>query len=300
MRTQPGTGELRALVYLDEVMGLAPPVGNPPPKKPILTLLKQARAFGVGLVLSTQNPVDLDYKAISNAGTWLIGRLQTDQDKNRLVDGLRSADGGVDIATVEQTISGLGKRQFMLRTTKSSSLPLLTSRWAMSYLAGPLTREQISTLMDPRREAIIGAAAANSAATRGSDAVAAAGTPPSRATEAAALADDESTVPPSLPDGIVPLTVRPSAPWLDQLGLDPDSHRLEPALAARVTLLFDDTKADLRHSEEWEAIIPLTGRSADVAEAVEVDFDDRDFTARDPDGVGLRPARVRHHHRGAP
>ncbi|MDH3294930.1 MAG: DUF853 family protein, partial [Acidimicrobiia bacterium] len=97
MRSQPGSGELRALVYIDEVMGLAPPVGNPPPKKPILTLLKQARAFGVGLVLSTQNPVDLDYKAISNAGTWLIGRLQTQQDKDRLVDGLKTADGSADI-----------------------------------------------------------------------------------------------------------------------------------------------------------------------------------------------------------
>ncbi len=293
MRTQPGTGELRALVYLDEVMGLAPPVGNPPSKKPILTLLKQARAFGVGLVLSTQNPVDLDYKAISNAGTWMIGRLQTDQDKNRLVDGLRSADGGVDIAAVEQRISGLGKRQFMLRTTKSSSLPLLTTRWAMSYLAGPLTREQITTLMDPVRDEILGATASRATgdATSGGAGTSAnpvtplddAGVAPGAA--AAPLADDESTVPPSLPDGIVPLTVRPSAPWLDQLGLDPDARRLEPALAARITLLFDDTKADLRHSEEWEAIVPLTGRSADVSVAVEVDFDDRDFTAEMPEGA---------------
>ena len=147
MRAQPGTAELRVLVYLDEVMGLAPPVGNPPAKKPILTLLKQARAFGVGLVLATQNPVDLDYKAISNAGTWLIGRLQTEQDKNRLIDGLRSADGATDVAAVESTISNLAKRQFMLRSARSSALPRLTSRWSMSYLAGPLTGDQISRLM---------------------------------------------------------------------------------------------------------------------------------------------------------
>ena len=144
MRTQSGTGELRAMVYIDEVMGLAPPVGNPPTKKPILTLLKQARAFGVGLVLSTQNPVDLDYKAISNAGTWLIGRLQTEQDKNRLIDGLRGADG------CGRHRRGRANHQRAWASGSSScapharaALPLLTTRWAMSYLAGPLTREQI-------------------------------------------------------------------------------------------------------------------------------------------------------------
>ncbi len=147
MRAQSGTGQLRCLIYIDEVMGLAPPNGNPSTKKPILTLLKQARAFGVGLVLSTQNPVDLDYKAISNAGTWMIGRLQTEQDKNRLVDGLRSADGSIDMGEVENRISQLGKRQFILRTTRSSALPLFTTRWAMSYLAGPMSRSQITELM---------------------------------------------------------------------------------------------------------------------------------------------------------
>ncbi len=291
MRTQAGTGELRAMIYIDEVMGLAPPVGNPPPKKPILTLLKQARAFGVGLVLSTQNPVDLDYKAISNAGTWLIGRLQTDQDKNRLVDGLRGADGAVDIGEVERTISGLGKRQFVLRTSKSTSLPLLTTRWAMSYLAGPLTREQISGLMHDKRAAEVAPAAASAPDAASSGAATASATAPtatasaSTAPTAPTLADDESTVAPSLPKGVVPLTVRASAPWLDTLDIDPTSTRLEPAFAARVNLMFDDTKADLRHTEEWEAILPLTGRSFDVAEAVEVDFDDRDFTDTLPDGA---------------
>ncbi len=281
MRTQSGTGELRALVYLDEVMGLAPPVGNPPTKKPILTLLKQARAFGVGLVLSTQNPVDLDYKAISNAGTWLIGRLQTDQDKNRLVDGLRGADGAVDIAEVERTISGLGKRQFVLRTSKSSALPMLTTRWAMSYLAGPLTREQIATLMDAKRDTEVGTPAATAPSTGGT----VAGSPSSAAAAAAPLADNESTVPPKLPSGVRPLTVRASAPWLETLRVDPTANRFEPSLAARVNLLFDDTKAELRHIEEWEAIIPLTGRVIDVDDAVEVDFDDRDFTDSMPDGA---------------
>jgi hypothetical protein len=222
--------------------------------------------------------VDLDYKAISNAGTWMIGRLQTDQDKNRLIDGLRGADGGVDVAAVERTISALGKRQFVLRTAKSSALPLFTTRWAMSYLAGPLTREQIATLMTSEKAAL---ESAQPAATQPASS---AGTQPAATAGGATLADDESSVPPSLPSGMVPLTVRPAAPWLDKLGIDPSSNRLEPALKARLNLLFDDTKADLRHAEEWEAIIPLTGKAVDLADAVEVDFDDRDFTDTIPSG----------------
>lgn len=273
MRNQPGTGELRALVYIDEVMGLAPPVGNPATKKPILTLLKQARAFGVGLVLSTQNPVDLDYKAISNAGTWLIGRLQTEQDKNRLVDGLRSADGGVDVAEVERIISGLGKRQFVLRTTRSSELPLLTTRWALSYLAGPLTREQIGELMADRVSTV-----PTAQVNQGAAAV-------SQPEAAPALADNESTMPPKIPDDVVVRYITPSAPWLDAVGGSAEGTRYQAVLAARINLLFDDTKADLRHTEEWEAIVPLTGDSVDTDLAIAVDFDDRDFVAEAPEGA---------------
>ncbi len=297
MRTQAGTGELRVLVYLDEVMGLAPPNGNPPPKKPILTLLKQARAFGVGLVLSTQNPVDLDYKAIGNAGTWMIGRLQTEQDKNRLIDGLRSADGGVDIGGVTETIGGLGKRQFMLRTTRSSKLPLLTTRWAMSYLAGPLTRKQIASLMASKAAALMAATVATaSAGDTGTDtpdrAVAAAGgpAPGSEPAPGPELADDESAVAPTVPDSLPVRYARSAAPWLTDLDATPGGDRLQPALAARVRLLFDETRADLRHSEEWEAIIPLQGDSIDVDNARPVDFDDRDFTTEaPPDPVYVLP-----------
>ncbi len=287
MRSQAGTGELRALVYIDEVMGLAPPVGNPPPKKPILTLLKQARAFGVGLVLSTQNPVDLDYKAISNAGTWLIGRLQTEQDKARLVDGLKTADGSADIGELESTISSLGKRQFLLRTTKSSTMPVLSSRWAMSYLAGPLTSDQISSLMVDKAAALVGAGPAPATpAAAASDPTAAAVAPTAAATPGAgavgSLADDESAVAPSFPDSLPVRYVTASAPWLEQLDLGAGGDRLQAAIAARVNLLFDETKADLRHDEEWEAIIPLTGDRLDVDSAVNVDFDDRDFTTDPP------------------
>ena len=118
-----------------------------------MTLMKQARAFGVGMVLATQNPVDLDYKAISNAGTWMVGRLQTERDKARLLEGMSAADGGVDVRTVGDTISGLAKREFVLRRAGQTGAEVFTSRWAMSYLRGPLTRDQIASLMASQREA---------------------------------------------------------------------------------------------------------------------------------------------------
>lgn len=146
MRTQTGTTGLRALIYFDEIMGYLPPVGNPSSKMVILRMLKQARAFGVGLLLATQNPVDVDYKALSNAGTWFIGKLQTDQDKQRLLDGLESVTGGVNRSDFDKMISGLGKRVFLLHNVHESGPVLMTTRWAMNYLAGPLTRVQIPLL----------------------------------------------------------------------------------------------------------------------------------------------------------
>ncbi|NMB55188.1 MAG: ATP-binding protein [Leptolinea sp.] len=143
MRTQRGTSSLRALVYFDEIMGYLPPVANPPSRTVILRMLKQARAFGVGLVLATQNPVDLDYKALSNAGTWVIGRLQTEQDKNRLLDGLTSAAGSIDRSEVDRTISALGKRIFLVQNVHAKGPVLIGTRWCLNYLAGPLARTQI-------------------------------------------------------------------------------------------------------------------------------------------------------------
>lgn len=141
MRTQSGTGSLRALIYMDEVFGYLPPTANPPSKQPLLTLLKQARAFGVGVVLATQNPVDLDYKALSNAGTWMLGRLQTERDKLRVLDGLEGAAGGegFDRKEVDSILSGLGKRNFMLHNVHEDRPVLFNTRWVLSYLAGPLT-----------------------------------------------------------------------------------------------------------------------------------------------------------------
>lgn len=146
MRTQPGTDSLRGLVYFDEIYGYLPPVQNPPSKTPMLRMLKMARAFGMGLVLVTQNPVDLDYKGLSNAGTWFIGKLQTERDKQRLLDGLEGASPGIDRNVYDRMISGLGKRVFLLHNVHDKKPRLFQTRWAMNYLAGPLTRAQIPTL----------------------------------------------------------------------------------------------------------------------------------------------------------
>ncbi len=170
MRGQPGTSDLSALAYMDEVAGYVPPTAAPPAKKPILTIFKQGRAFGLGLVLSTQNPVDLDYKAMSNAGTWLVGRLQTENDKARVLEGLRSAAGGADIDALDASIGALQKRQFMLVSAKGGQPRVFGTRWAMSYLRGPLTKEEVERLMStaPRPVAApAGAEAAAGAPTRG-------------------------------------------------------------------------------------------------------------------------------------
>lgn len=156
MRTQSGTTSLRALLYMDEVFGFFPPVKNPPSKAPMLTLLKQARAFGLGVVLATQNPVDLDYKGLGNTGTWFIGRLQTERDMARVLDGLEGAaaqsKGGYDRQTMESILSGLGSRKFLLNNVHEDGPEVFETRWVMSYLRGPLTRNQIKALMDPHKE----------------------------------------------------------------------------------------------------------------------------------------------------
>jgi hypothetical protein len=159
MRTQSGTTSLRAIVYMDEIFGYFPPVANPPSKTPLLTLLKQARAFGVGIVLATQNPVDLDYKGLSNCGTWFIGRLQTERDKARILEGLEgvAATNGVNWnrQSMEQTLAGLSNRVFLMNNVHDDAPSIFETRWAMSYLCGPLTRSQIKLLMDPVKNKLI-------------------------------------------------------------------------------------------------------------------------------------------------
>ena len=156
MRTQSGTSSLRAMMYMDEVFGYFPPSKNPPSKKPLLTMMKQARAYGVGVVLATQNPVDLDYKGLSNAGTWFLGRLQTERDKKRVLEGLEGAAASnaskFDKKSMDKILAGLGKRVFLMHNVHEDGPVVFHTRWVMSYLRGPLTRTQIRTLMKDKKD----------------------------------------------------------------------------------------------------------------------------------------------------
>ena len=170
MRSQQGTTSLRAIFYMDEVFGFFPPVANPPSKTPLLTLLKQGRAFGLGCLLATQNPVDLDYKGLANCGTWWLGRLQTERDKARVLDGLEGAvasgGGRFDRAYFDRALSGLSSRVFVMNNVHEDAPAVIESRWAMSYLRGPLTRDQIKVLMGPRKAAAVARRPARAAGRR--------------------------------------------------------------------------------------------------------------------------------------
>jgi hypothetical protein len=310
MRRQPGTSELRAFVYADEVMGLAPPTAEPPSKRPILTLFKQARAHGVGVVLATQNPVDMDYKLMSNAGTWMVGRLQTERDKARIIEAMRSASGDVDVKAWDTRIGGLGKRQFVMKRAGSAEPVLFSTRWAMSYLRGPLTRAELLSL---KTQGLMGDWAAPEFGTSGipgfpfpsgADAMgpavgAPAPQPPDQAhfpgapggpgqpspSTAAPLAHDESPIPPRVAPEAPVRYLDPAAPWTSEAGIVPGGRRLDPGLAARVKLLFDEPRSGLRHEEEWEAVFfplrePVRAETARI-----VDHDPRDFREDPPANV---------------
>jgi len=281
MRSQQGSSDLRALVYMDEVFGFAPPTATPPAKKPILAILKQARAFGVGMLLSTQNPVDLDYKAMSNAGTWCIGRLQTERDKARIMEALASASGGTDLETLSETISGLDSRQFLLHNTREEDPTLFTTRWALSYLAGPLTRDQVGYLMKDRATPVPAPAPEPQ---QSPEASASAAPPPTEPTQdqAPPLEDSITPVMPAVAEGITVSHVDRAAPWLGQIGADPGSTYFRPGLAARVQLVFDDRVAKVDHREEWEAIFTPLEKLFDADVAVAVDYDDRDLVDEIP------------------
>ncbi|MBP1623950.1 MAG: uncharacterized protein H6Q07_1970, partial [Acidobacteria bacterium] len=187
MRTQPGTTSLRALVYMDEVAGYLPPVADPPSKRPLMLLFKQARAFGVGVLLATQNPVDLDYKALSNAGTWFIGRLQTPQDIDRLVKGLGA---GESEESLRQTIASIGKRVFLMKNIHESAPELFQTRWCLSYLRGPLTLAQIKSLQTTKAAA---------------PGLAASAAPSFSASSATGAKADRPSLPPQVPEFFLPV-----------------------------------------------------------------------------------------------
>jgi hypothetical protein len=236
MRTQPGSSSLRALLYMDEVFGYFPPQGNPPAKRPMLTLLKQARAFGLGCMLATQNPVDLDYKGLSNAGTWFLGRLQTSRDKARVIEGLEGASAQAGAAfnkqQMESTLAALGNRVFLMNNVHTDAPVVFESRWAMSYLCGPLTRNQIKTLMDPVRPK-------HPSASGSSAAGAAESTTGGSATSASAAPATGGAIAPAAGNRpVVPAGIRET--FLSVSNRVPDGYRLEyrPGLLAKAKVHF--------------------------------------------------------------
>jgi hypothetical protein len=296
MRTQSGTTSLRALVYMDEIFGYFPPVANPPSKAPLLTLLKQARAFGVGIVLATQNPVDLDYKGLSNTGTWFIGRLQTDRDKARVLDGLEGAAAtaatSFDRRAMEQTLAGLGQRIFLMNNVHENAPEVFETRWALCYLRGPLTRDQIRVLMSDRKasSSLQSAAAATvtpatGTAARVTSAASATATPlPSKVSPAI---ESSSVVPgnarPVLPPEISQffLPLRSSQPAGSQLFY-------QPMVLGCAKVYFSDAKAgvDAERSVALLAPISSTALTIDWQEAQAVDVGESDLE-KEPSGGAL-------------
>ncbi|MGB0067100.1 MAG: hypothetical protein WBQ11_03555, partial [Isosphaeraceae bacterium] len=274
IRTQPGTSSLRAVLYMDEIFGYFPPTANPPSKDPMLTLLKQARAFGLGIVLATQNPVDLDYKGLSNAGTWFLGRLQTKRDKERVLEGLEGASNAAghsfDRRRMDEILSSLANRVFLMSNVHADQPVVFHTRWALSYLRGPLTREQIQTLMAPRK-------AAQSTLTLNpaspSPAGAAMATPKSASTPpftsgpapSVLLAGSRPVVPPDVPEFFIPRREQ----------LDAGSVLLyRPAVLGVARLHYADKKTGMDHWETLGLLRPVVEElPADVWDGAEAHTD---------------------------
>jgi hypothetical protein len=242
MRGQSGTSSLRALLYMDEVFGYFPPTANPPSKTPMLTLLKQARAYGLGVVLATQNPVDLDYKGLSNAGTWFLGRLQTERDKARVLEGLEGASATAaarfDRARTEQILAGLGSRVFLMNNVHEDRPVVFHTRWALSYLRGPLTRDQIARLMAGRKRE--GARAEPAA-------------PPAPADVIAPAAPERPVVPPKVEERFLPASG----------DAGPDERIVyRPALLGVASLHYARASADVDLWETAALLAPLRDEEA--------------------------------------
>ena len=283
MRGQPGTASLRAIVYMDEIFGFFPPIANPPSKRPMLTLLKQARAFGVGLVLTTQNPADLDYKGLTNAGTWFIGKLQAERDKARLMEGLEGvlaeAGGLNDGAVLEKLISSLESRVFLLHNVNQAAPVVFQTRWALSYLCGPLTRQQIKMLMADR-QADLASQPQTAAATPA--AVEAAAAAPRSVNEAA----QPAALPADIPQTFLPVRW-PASQAQEASGRGPIlAARLlyRPALLGQATVRFVDRKLGLDVSRECARLLRLD------AETDRISWQDASALAFDPRSLSDRPA----------
>lgn len=279
MRTQSGTTSLRAVLYMDEIFGFFPPVANPPSKLPLLTLLKQARAFGLGVVLATQNPVDLDYKGLANTGTWFIGRLQTERDKQRVIDGLEGAaatqGSGFDRAAIEQTIGGLGSRVFLMNNTHEDAAEVFQTRWTLSYLRGPLTRNQIKVLMAGRKAEIPEQAAASTTA-----AVPEVSAMPSSARVASVMPAASNARPAIAPDV--------QQFFIPKRGGAPEGSTLiyRPMLFGAAKVNFVDAKLGINESRDLRYL------AAFVNEAIPVNWDNAEETSVEVADLEKEPASV--------
>ena len=256
MRGQTGTSSLRALVYMDEIFGFFPPTANPPSKVPLLTLLKQGRAAGVGVVLATQNPVDLDYKGLSNIGTWWLGRLQTERDKARLLDGLEGATdhSGFDRAEIDRLLSSLTSRVFLMRNVHEDRLTLFQSRWALSYLRGPLGRDEIKTLTAGRRASAPQPSASAEPAASSDQGVAA-----ETARSRAGVASARPVVPPEIAQFFSPEAVGGPVPLTPVIYGASNVRFVEPKLNLDVTRLVTWTTpiGDGAVAVDWDAASPV-------------------------------------------
>jgi hypothetical protein len=256
MRAQSGTNSLRALLYFDEIFGYMPPVSNPPSKQLILRMLKQGRAFGVSQVLVTQNPADLDYKALSNAGTWFIGKLQTDNDKDRLLDGLEGAAPGLDRSHYDDLISTLDKRVFLLHNIHEPEPELFKTRWAMNYLPGPLTRNQIPTLNQ-----LAGAKLTTKAESQTHSSAASVDAPDASAPAALPGSASRPAVPTGIDEYFLPnnLTLSEAA-RAEEKTLPTDAQPLgllyRPVLLAQADVRISQRKYNLDYETTQTAIIP--------------------------------------------
>jgi hypothetical protein len=258
MRRQSGSNRLRALLYMDEIYGFFPPVKNPPSKEPMITLLKQARAYGFGVVLSTQNPVDLDYKGLSNIGTWFIGRLQTTQDIERVIDGLGGKiDSSFDKKEIKNLLANLQKRTFFLKSAHLEDVRLFGTRWVLSYLKGPLKKDEISTLMADKKELT--------------------------------KTEETTTKEPTESNDYVKNIVLDSS--ITQR-YEPDTtgrKRYTPTVAAKVNVIYSDTRRAIEEHKEFDLFIDADELSScdwDEAEVLEEPINS--FPSKKPQGALFR------------
>ena len=269
MRAQSGTTSLRALLYMDEIYGYLPPTANPPSKKPLMTMLKQARAFGLGVLVATQNPVDLDYKALANMGTWFIGRMQTERDIARVLDGLSGAadaqGGGFNRKQMESLIAGLDSRVFLMNNVHEDGPAVFHVRWVMSYLRGPLTRRQIKTLMDAKRDQFL----------------------PAAKTSAPANPMGMSMAAPEAPKGTRPIVGQGVTEAFVPFAGEADDVTYRPGLLREAVVHFSSSKAGLDGSRLIRFVNPILADAIDWETDCACTIPLRDFDDSPRKGTGF-------------